>query len=265
MKCKICQSESSQLFKARILNKYDADYYQCPSCHFIQTEEPYWLQEAYEQSINTSDTGYIARNLFLSKKVTILLFLMFGKQGNFLDYAGGYGSFVRIMRDNGFNFFWEDKYTQNLFAQGFEWRGESLQAITAFEVFEHFVEPMAEIEKLFVMVDTVILSTELYPKSNPKPSEWWYFGLEHGQHISFYSIETFEFVAKKLGLNYYNVGSIHILSKRIVPRWKIRILKLSKLQLDLIIKKLFLHSKTFSDYQFIVNGLKQGEKNENSL
>ncbi len=38
----------------------------------------------------------------------------------FLDYAGGYGVFTRLMRDIGFDFYWHDPYTQNLFANGFE-------------------------------------------------------------------------------------------------------------------------------------------------
>jgi hypothetical protein len=28
---------------------------------FLQNEEPYWLEEAYSESINISDTGYLQR------------------------------------------------------------------------------------------------------------------------------------------------------------------------------------------------------------
>jgi len=34
--------------------------------------------------------------------------------GIFLDYAAGYGLFVRLMRDAGYNFRWSDLYCQNL-------------------------------------------------------------------------------------------------------------------------------------------------------
>ena len=52
-------------------------YDHCARCNFLQTEEPYWLDEAYSESINISDTGYMQRNLNLSKKLTIILRLFF--------------------------------------------------------------------------------------------------------------------------------------------------------------------------------------------
>ena len=68
----------------------------CEHCGFLQTEEPYWLDEAYSESINVSDTGYMQRNLMLSEKLTILLALFFDKNAKFLDYGGGYGIFTRL-------------------------------------------------------------------------------------------------------------------------------------------------------------------------
>ncbi len=120
MICKICNQKAKQIFTAHVLNKYDISYFYCEHCGFLQTEEPYWLDEAYKDSINISDTGYIQRNILLSEKLTVLLSLFFDKNGKFLDYAGGYGVFVRMMRDVGFDFYWDDKYTTNLFARGFE-------------------------------------------------------------------------------------------------------------------------------------------------
>jgi len=62
----------------------------------MQTEEPCWLSEAYKDPIDISDTGYVARNISLSQKITVLLSLFFDKKAKFLDYAGGYGLFVRL-------------------------------------------------------------------------------------------------------------------------------------------------------------------------
>ena len=121
MRCKICETEIKKCFTEKIMLKYEVDYFHCSNCDFVQTEEPYWLNEAYSRPINLSDTGYMTRNLFYSKRLTILLYLLFGKNGRYLDYAAGYGVFVRLMRDIGFDFFWDDKYTQNLFSSGFEW------------------------------------------------------------------------------------------------------------------------------------------------
>lgn len=66
MICKICAKQSNQIFKTKILNKYDISYFHCKHCGFLQTEEPYWLDEAYAESINMSDTGYMQRNLMLA-------------------------------------------------------------------------------------------------------------------------------------------------------------------------------------------------------
>jgi len=205
------------------MGKYTIKYYHCSHCDFVQTEDPYWLDEAYAQPINQSDTGYMVRNLLYAKRLTILLYLLHGKNGTYLDYAGGYGVFVRVMRDTGFDFYWDDKYTQNLFASGFEKIEKSTyQAVTLFEVFEHFADPMAEVKSLFQLSDTIIFSTEPHPTPLPSPLEWWYYGLEHGQHLALYSEITFEYIAKEFGASYYRIGSLHILTKVPIKRWKFK-------------------------------------------
>jgi len=213
----------------------------------MQTEEPYWLDEAYKESINASDTGYMQRNLNLSKKLTILLSLVFNKNDSFLDYAGGYGVFARLMRDIGFNYYWDDKYTINLFARGFEYSKEGIDAITTFESFEHFINPLEEIEKMLQISKTVIFSTELLSSNVPETKDWWYYGLDHGQHISFYNENTFQFIANKYGLNYYNLGSLQLLTNKNIPQYVKLVLKFSKFRLHEILQKQ-LKSKTWSDH-----------------
>jgi hypothetical protein len=254
MTCKICNQQTKQIFTAKILNKYDINYFHCEHCGFLQTEEPYWLNEAYGESINVSDTGYMQRNINLSQKLTILLALFFDKNGNFLDYAGGYGVFTRIMRDIGFDFYWDDKYTTNLFARGFEHQSiNKYEAVTTFESFEHFVNPMDEIESLLKISKNIIFSTELLPNPIPNPQDWWYYGLDHGQHISFYSQKTFEFIAKKYNLNYAHGGGLHLLTEKKISNFKLKILKFSRFGLHKLLQKQ-LKSKTWEDY------LKMSEK-----
>lgn len=252
MNCKICDTNLNPTFKGKILNKYTVDYYHCPNCDFIQTENPYWLDEAYEQSINSSDTGYMYRNLLYSQKLTILLYYLFGTKGKFLDYAGGYGVFVRLMRDIGFDFYWADKYTTNLLAQGFEWNENGkYDAITLFEVFEHFVDPMSEIENLFSLTDTILFSTEMHPSPVPNPEDWWYFGLEHGQHIALYSEKTLSQIAKHFGCNYYRIGGLHILSKLNIPKKFLTYTRFSRFCYNKWISRK-LESKTWTDHLYIV-------------
>lgn len=253
MECKVCNQENESIFGATILEKYRITYYHCSNCGFLQTEEPYWLDEAYMESINVSDTGYMQRNLNLSKQLTTLLIVFFDKNAKFLDYSGGYGVFVRLMRDIGFDFYWDDKFTANLFAKGFEFNQEKIEAITTFESFEHYVNPIEEIENLLSISKNIIFSTVLLPNIIPKPKDWWYYGLDHGQHISFFSEKTLRFIAKKYNLNYVNLENFHILTnKKISPYVKI-LLMFSGFGLHKLFKKK-LKSKTRDDY------LKMSEK-----
>lgn len=233
------------------------EYFHCTHCGFLQTEEPYWLDEAYKSPINISDTGYMLRNNQFAQKLSIILYLRYGQKGRFLDYAAGYGVFVRMMRDIGFDFYWNDKFTENLLAKGFDGKLEGkYEAITGFEVLEHFVEPRQEIENLLMYSNTLIFSTELYPNYHPKPQEWWYFGLEHGQHISFYSEKTFNYLAKELGLTYQRLGSLHFLSKTPFSPWHFKATKGIRFGLDRMLTRK-MKSKTWEDFEKVVNELKQ--------
>ena len=216
--CRVCNMKVEAIFSTVLLQKHPTQYFQCLDCGYVQTEEPYWLPEAYESSINDSDTGMIMRNLWLRNVATTLIYFLFDHKGRFLDYASGYGLFVRLMRDVGFDFYWKDKHTENLFAQGFEFSKSenlSIELLTCFEAFEHFVDPLAEFENLLCISRNILLSSEFVPEPLPSPSEWWYYGVEHGQHIGFYQKKTLLYLAQKYNLNFYtNSQNIHLLTEK---------------------------------------------------
>lgn len=252
MKCKICQQDVKKIFKSKILNKYEADYFYCSYCGFLQTEEPYWLEEAYSNSITITDTGYIHRNLYLSRLVSWILYLFFDKNGKYLDYGGGYGVFVRLMRDIGFDFYWYDKFSPNLFSKGFEYRSnEKYNAITSFETFEHFVTPLEEIEKMVSISSNIIFTTELLPNPIPEPDKWWYYCFEDGQHISFFSKKTFVYIANKFKLKYINFKNLHILTEKELSTYHLRIAYiLTKLPISEKYLMNRLKSKTWEDFLY---------------
>ncbi len=234
-RCLICSSHTSLLAKAVVRSKYDAQLLYCMVCGFVFFNEPHWLTEAYAEPINRSDTGYVTRNLGARDKVFALIGAnKLDPDAVFLDYAGGYGMFVRLMRDSGYDFRWYDKYCTNLFSRGFEARvplSPEYEAVTAFEVFEHLENPSEELEKMAELSPVIIFSTTLLPDPIPDPREWWYYGLEHGQHISFYSLESLEFLAGRFGYSLTTNGTdLHVFSRKPisieiapakrVPRWK---------------------------------------------
>lgn len=220
MRCKICENESEQIFSALLLNKYNVNYYQCKSCEFIQTEEPYWLSEAYSSAIADLDTGYVNRNLDMSYITNHILKYFIGRKKRYLDYGGGYGLFVRLMRDKGFDFYIYDQYCQNIFASNFQIPNlnshTTYALVTAFELFEHLPSPILELENMLSNADSIFFSTVLQPKNKyNNSSEWWYFIPETGQHVSFYSLKSLKYIAKKYKLNLYtNKRHLHILSKK---------------------------------------------------
>jgi len=216
--CKICGSASHPFGNATLLHKYDVEYFQCSNCGFVQTEPPYWLAEAYSEAIARSDVGYVMRNQRLSTTASNVIAYGFDPSGTFLDYGAGYGLFVRLMRDLGYDFRWYDKYCENIFAKGLEaTEGDRTQyeLITAFEVLEHLENPLQEVQEMLRFSRNLLFSTELVPIHNPRPGEWGYYAPQEGQHISLYTRRSLEILAETLGLNFYTDGGmVHLLTEK---------------------------------------------------
>lgn len=208
MLCRICSSDTIPAFTRQILDKYDCRYYFCDSCGGLQTEEPHWLDEAYAGPVAAADTTMLWRNLYLSRAMSVLLYFLFDHRGRFLDAAGGYGVFTRLMRDIGFDYYWNDKYSPNLTAQGFEadaGPGAPYTAVTAFEVMEHLTDPVGFVSELLETTgtDTIIFTTELFDGGSPPPDEWMYYAFATGQHITFYQKRTLELIGQRFGMQFH--------------------------------------------------------------
>ncbi len=232
MKCKICLSESVLFAEGVILHKNRISYFLCEHCGFVQTEEPYWLQEAYSEAINRSDVGLVSRNIVLAAKTKALIHAFFDPEKRFLDYGGGYGLLVRMMRDFGFDFYRYDSHCENIFAKGFDVDVQNpgqFELLTAFEVFEHLVEPLLDIDRMLSQSSSILFTTELVPRELPKPGNWWYYALDHGQHVSLYSIGTLSYIAEKYRLHLYTDGrTLHFLTKKRISDELFKILTHSK-------------------------------------
>jgi len=257
--CNICKTTMIPVFTGKILEKYTVQYFACPDCGYICTENPFWLNEAYKKPINITDTGILGRNIFLSKITACVLFIFFNKKIKCLDYGGGYGILTRLMRDIGFDYYWYDPFARNLFAQGFEYKRNSreIDVITSFENFEHFSNPVENIDRIFSISKNILFTTELLPEPVPKLEQWWYYGLEHGQHVSFYSKETLQTIAKKYGIYYYSFGNFHFFTPKKIN--KLLWLVVCKFSINFIfpIICLKMKSKTVTDMIYLVETMKR--------
>jgi hypothetical protein len=247
-RCRVCEGNAMPIFHTAVLAN-PVCYFECPDCGYVQTEEPYWLDAAYATPINRTDTGIMVRNQANARLVVMTMLALGVLHGRAVDCAGGYGLLVRQLRDFGIEASWQDRYCQNLLAQGFEHSSGTADLVTAFEVFEHFIEPVKEMASLMALSQSVLISTEIIADPAPAPASWWYYGLDHGQHVGFFRIRTLKYLAQRHGCQLLTNGqSLHLLTRKPVNAivWKslVRAHRLAP-----IIARVMLNSKTLADSQ----------------
>ena len=254
MKCRCCETNKSfKIFSAKLLSK-KVQYFECENCRYVFTEEPTWLEQAYKNSMNDSDTGIMLRNLSNIPLVIATLTLIRNRNSTIVDYAGGHGYLVRLLRDIGVNALWTDPYAKNLVAKGFEYKNkndDNVKLVTAFEAFEHFVRPCEEMAKLINIAPNILLTTSIIPKPTPNALDWWYYGLDHGQHIGFFRLETLKYIADKFGLFLLSDGTDrHFFSKKKYSYHSWRILTILANKIPKLLS-IGMKSKTWEDHLYI--------------
>ena len=248
--CRVCRSRTDFLFRGKVLN-LDIMYSQCENCGYVQTEQPYWLHDAYNDVINRSDTGIMLRNIANRHIVLVNLLVLNILKRSVVDIAGGYGILVRLLRDVGVEALWCDSYCNNIMARSFEFdrsKTQEVELVTAFEAFEHFVDPMEKLEEMFEIAPNLLISTNLIADPAPPHESWWYYGRDHGQHVGFLRRRTLEYMAQKFGKHVTSNGvNYHLFSEKPinVRRWRC-CMKLSALLYPIIQRSL--KSKTWTDY-----------------
>lgn len=216
--CQICRASVQNFGSARLFGDLDVRYFQCRECGFVQTERPHWLARAYSSAITKQDLGMVARNLEFADRTETVVRLCQDPDGSFLDFGGGYGLLVRLLRDRGLDFALHDPLCTNLFAGPAVIESLSdtrFEMITAFELLEHLEHPVPTMRELFDHTDTVLVSTVLLPEPAPSPGTWFYFGTEHGQHISLFSDRSLRVLAELLGTELHSNGrNLHMFTRK---------------------------------------------------
>ena len=194
--CRLCGAPAQYRFSLQVLQKHKVAYFECESCHSLQTETPYWVSEAYASNLAILDTGAAQRNLANLAAIYIVTRILPLK--DVLDYGGGDGLLCRLLRDYEINCFVNDKYATATYARAFANPNFTHPGILlAFEVFEHFENPQADLEILFkTNPDILITSTGIFTGQN---ASWWYLTPETGQHLFFYSKNALEMIARRYG------------------------------------------------------------------
>ena len=221
MQCPVCSGSTEFFDRSVVLGRYEGDFRSCLSCGFLFAENPVWLEEAYDTAITATDLGLAGRNIWFSKVTASVVPCLFDADGRFLDYGGGTGLFTRLMRDAGFDWYWYDQNCRNSFAEGFSADIDSnvlYELLTAAELFEHLTDPVQAVSGLSSLSDNILFTTQLLPEPAPRLDTWWYYGLEHGQHVSFYSRRSLQVLAESAGFYLASNGeNLHCFSRKKVP------------------------------------------------
>jgi hypothetical protein len=212
--CKVCGRDSDRFDDAVVLGKYSVRYFRCTACGFMQTERPYWLDEAYSSAITRLDVGILQRNLVNRELSAAILNLLGISTQDAVDFGGGHGIFVRLMRDEGFDFYWCDQHASNDYARGFEHTaGRRYSFATAFEVLEHLPDPVGDLSKILALAPNLLVSTTVIPQVPPRIRDWWYYGPSTGQHVSLYTLRSLELLAKQSGRFLLSNGHYHLFTE----------------------------------------------------
>ena len=210
--CRLCGARADFWATKRLLDRHDVRYFLCSECGSLETEEPYWLGEAYNVSGIGDDVGAGQRTIDLVLKISALLnAIKLPERAECIDFGGGIGLFTRLMRDRGFNFLSYDRYAKPFFSDRYSlesMEGRSPAVVTAFEVLEHFPEPAKDLEPLFESRPALLIATtELFTGQD---SAWDYLSEGTGQHIFFYSPKAMAEVAKRFGYSLALVGGLFV-------------------------------------------------------
>lgn len=200
-------ASSELLFRHRVLGRHWAEYYFDKGAGYIFVKDPHWLEEAYSSAIAVTDTGCLARNQGMIGIVSRVLAASPALAGRGVDLGGGYGLFVRGMRDAGFDFHWSDRYAENLLARGFEADAGPYKVACAFEVLEHLESPLAFLreQRARYGFDVCFFSAVCFDPDKLPDASWWYWAFDTGQHLSFFSRQCLEYMAGELGMRLWQL------------------------------------------------------------
>ena len=185
-------------------------YYECGGCGALQTEQPYWLEEAYQVKGLNLDVGACQRCLNLSLELAACLTVLGVGHQPCLDFGSGLGLFARQMRDRGFDFRAYDKFIRPFFMDQFPGTltSEKWSALTAFEVFEHMVSPATECGEIFaVRPDFLFFTTQVWQGQG---LDWWYISPEGGQHVFFHSRKSLQLLGAQHGYAHIDLKSVQL-------------------------------------------------------
>ena len=214
--CRLCDNPTEYRFNMTLLGRIDIAYGECLQCRSMQTQPPFWLEEAYADKRNLLDVGRVQRTQLVAMLCSHILGRL-GLVGNglCLDWGGAEGLLSRMMRDRGFLFHTFDIYLKSVYTIPYQIHDPAqIQPIatTAIEVLEHLPDPKMELAAMCATQPRyLIFTTELY---SGQGNDWSYLSPINGRHVFFYSTQAMEWIAKEFGYRYFAFPFLHIFASK---------------------------------------------------
>jgi len=196
-KCKICDSATTPITD----NKTQKKYHKCLTCSYIFLDDVFYVDEErekkhYDKHHNSFESlGYVKMFEDLIEE-----FVMPYKASirSALDFGCGEGEVLPILLER--TSIDCDRYDLFYFPKKV-YEGKKYDLILSTEVFEHLSNPLEVLKKLLLHVEKngyILLMSAFHPDNDNEFFKWWY--IRDVTHIGFFNINTFEYIADKLGL-----------------------------------------------------------------
>ncbi|MGI8670635.1 MAG: class I SAM-dependent methyltransferase [Aridibacter sp.] len=202
IRCLLCSFKDHEFF---FKDKFRA-YRRCNVCSIIFVPKEFHVSKddekaRYEEHNNDSDD--IRYRDFL-ERITIPIKSRFTKGAKGLDFGcGSTNLLANVFKESGF----EMEVYDPFYEMDRSVLDKKYDFIVSTEVIEHLSDPLPEFEKLFAMLKAngvLGVMTRLYDDSIDFKT--WHYKNDR-THIGFYSIETFDWLTKKIGVTYSQIES----------------------------------------------------------
>lgn len=203
--------KTTPLYDPQLSLYYDV----CDNCGFIYKQTQYQVNEknekaTYDQHQNTFEsTGYV--NMFESFIEAFIEPVEGLKKG--LEFGSGPGPVLyELLKRKGYDMMHYDPF----YHPDMTYQTKAFDFITTTEVAEHFAHPIEEFEHLKSLLKPggyLFVMTSFNKYDREDFLSWWY--RRDNTHISFYTIETFQYIAKTTGLEIlkHNNKNVIVLKK----------------------------------------------------
>lgn len=209
-KCMCGSSEFNQFSKYSHVLEKKVEYYQCELCGQIVADgiKNYDLSKIYnEDYFMNVDIGWKNRSKLIVKFVNIINYSLNFKKMSICDYGAGNGYLAKSLIDIGYNVLAYEPYLGRelyLNKKYFIDTPFPADALIMIEVFEHFIDPLQEINailKKFSGPQILLFSTLLVENAKYNINDWWYLNPDAG-HFTLWSKKSLKDLSNLTGYKF---------------------------------------------------------------